>query len=366
MAAFNLGNAGDISSLNDFPKIQSYLYKLNEQLRYMFDNLSPEDNYNDQALLKYVSDGEKQSAIEVSLEQISLSMVDKDNVVAAINMSKEGIQIQADKIKMEGLVTVNSYFKIGLDGSIEAKNGKFSGHISASSMESSTIDSSEIRLGGDGKDGKIIVYNSSGTEIGRWSQYGIDVKQGSITGTGITVGGYGNTGYVRVLNSQGTTEIGRWDNNGINVYQGSITGTAVTLGGSGTSGLLTVKNSSNRVVGTWGVGGLSIARGSEVGFFADGDEVYIGEFMVADLYGRQILESLDETTGMSGEPNHSGGYYLWAGWYGNNNFVFAVDNNQNVSIHGGLYLNNVELGNYLNGLENRIEALERSSGGEPE
>lgn len=407
MGAYNLGNVGDISSLNDFPKIQSYLYRLNEQLRYMFDNLSPEDNYNDKALLQYVADGERQSAIEVSLDQISLSMVDKDNVVAAINMSKEQIQIQADKIKMEGLVTVNSYFKIGLDGSIEARNGKFSGHISAS-----TMDSSQITLGGNGKDGKVIVQNAQGTEIGRWdkngidvklgtvsgttinvggsgtpgsiniynqsgnvigswTKTGIDVKQGAITGTAITLGGTGTAGTLTVKNALGNT-IGTWTSTGIDVKQGDITGTSVTLGGSGTAGLLTVKNASNRTIGTWGAGGMSVARGSEVGFFADGDEIYLGDFMVADLYGRQILESTDEATGMSGEPNHSGGYYLWAGWRSSSDFVFAVENTDTVVINGSLLLNGVHVENFysmfteterwLAELDNRVTALEGGGG----
>lgn len=355
MAAFNLGNAGDISSLNDFPKIQSYLYKLNEQLRYMFDNLSPEDNYNDQALLKYVSDGEKQSAIEVSLEQISLSMVDKDNVVAAINMSKEGIQIQADKIKMEGLVTVNSYFKIGLDGSIEAKNGKFSGHISAS-----TMDSSEITLGGNGKDGKVIVKNSQDVEIGRWSKDGIDVKQGSIRGTAITVGGSGTAGSMSVQNSTGV-EIGRWDLNG-----------------------LTMKNASGQVIGQWNANGINVLsgsisgttitakRGNKVGFYADGTDVKIGDFYVEDWNGRQVLQSEDLTTGISGTPTTSSGYYMWAGWESSSDFIFVVEASGNVIVNGGLFINGFNLARayqmfldseqWMADLDRRVSALE--GGGE--
>ena len=45
------------------------------------------------------------------------------------------------------------------------------------------------------------------------------------------------------------------------------------------------------------------------------DELRIGDFMVVseDGYGRQIWESSDECTGMSGEPAEWGQYYLWAG-----------------------------------------------------
>lgn len=351
MAAYSLGNAGDISSLNDFPKIQSYLYKLNEQLRYMFDNLSPEDNYNDQALLKYVSDGEKQSAIEVSLEQISLSMVDKDNIVAAINLSKEGIQIQADKIKMEGLVTVNSYFKVGLDGSIEAKNGTFSGHLYASNM-----DSSEITLGGNGMDGKIIVKNASDTEIGRWSKNGIDVKQGSIRGTAITVGGSGTAGSMSVQNATGV-EIGRWDLNG-----------------------LTMKNASGQTIGTWDANGINILKGSITGttieakrgntrsFYANGSIVQIGDFYVEDWNGRQVLQAEDLSTGISMTPTTTSGYYMWAGWESSSDFIFAVEASGNVVVNGGLFINGFNLARvyqmfldteaWLAELDNRVSALE--------
>lgn len=424
MGAYNLGNAGDISSIDDFPKIRAYLYRLNEQLRYMFDNLSPEDNYNDKALLQYVADGERQSAIEVSLDQISLSMVDKDNVVAAINMSKEQIQIQADKIKMEGLVTVNSYFKIGLDGSIEARNGKFSGHISASSMESSTIDSTTFTAGGNGKDGKIVVrnsqdavigqwdkngidvklgaisgttinvggsgtpgsiniYNASGTNIGSWTKTGIDVKQGAITGTAITVGGSGNAGTLTVKNASGTT-IGTWTNAGINVLQGSITGTAITLGGSGTPGSMTVQDAQGNTIGSWNAAGINVLRGSitgttitlyrgsDIGFLANGNVIALGDFEVHDGWGRQVIESSDSRTGMSGEPDGNGYMYLWAGYKGSyNRTAFYVDNTTDIGygntvVNGGLFvngailLNNTNLWTYLQGLEDRIEALEHS------
>lgn len=463
MGAFNLGNVGDISSLDDIPKIRQYLYRLNEQLRYMFDNLSPEDNYGDKALLQYVSDGEKQSALEISLDQISLSMVDKDNIVAAINMSKEQVQIQADKIKMEGLVTVNSYFKIGLDGSIEARNGKFSGHISASSMESSTIDSTTINLGGKGKDGKVVVRDKDDILLGQWDKNGIDVKKGSIRGTKlylggngepgelfvnnknnieigkwtkdglvvklgditgtaitlggtgtsagsltvlnetgtatlgtwnkngiavnkgsiqgseITVGGSGNTGKLIVLDNAGSTTIGLWDNTGINVYKGSIRGSEITVGGSGNTGKLKVlDNAGTTIIGLWDNTGINVykgsisgteftaKRGNKVGFHTDGTNVQIGDFYVMDWNGRQVLQSEDFTTGISGEPDISTGYYLWAGWYDDDDFVLAVDANRNVSVNGQLLVNGtvgisgslVLNGIHVEGFQNRLLTLE--------
>ena len=57
--------------------------------------------------------------------------VSKNNIISEINQTAETIKIQASKIKLEGLVTANSNFKILTDGSIEAKNADISGNITA-------------------------------------------------------------------------------------------------------------------------------------------------------------------------------------------------------------------------------------------
>lgn len=144
MAVYSQLSAGDISSIDDMQKVRDYLYKLNKNLKYMFNNLTPEDNYSELARLTLVTDGERQATIEATLEGINLNYVSKDGVVSAINLSEELIQIDASKIKLEGMVTVNGYFKVGLDGSIEATNGKFTGDISASTITGSTIDGGHI------------------------------------------------------------------------------------------------------------------------------------------------------------------------------------------------------------------------------
>lgn len=70
------------------------------------------------------------AAIQVNKDGIDMS-VKKDGILSAINMSKEEIKILAEKIKLEGLITANGYFKILEDGSIEAANGRFSGQITS-------------------------------------------------------------------------------------------------------------------------------------------------------------------------------------------------------------------------------------------
>lgn len=142
MATFNLGSGTDLNNLDSIDKVKSYLFTLTEQLKYVLNNLDPQENFSEQARLTLVTDGERQATIEASLEGIILNYVSKDGIVSAINLSEELIQIEASKIKLEGLVTVNGNFKIGLDGSIEANNGKFTGDIEGSTITGSHIYSS--------------------------------------------------------------------------------------------------------------------------------------------------------------------------------------------------------------------------------
>jgi hypothetical protein len=58
--------------------------------------------------------------------------VKKREIISSINKSDEQITIQASKLSLLGLTTINNLFKVNLDGSIEAVNGKFSGDITLS------------------------------------------------------------------------------------------------------------------------------------------------------------------------------------------------------------------------------------------
>lgn len=60
-------------------------------------------------------------------------MVQKKKIISEINQSAEEISIKAEKISLEGLVTANQNFKVLTDGSIEAKNGKFTGDLTTTS-----------------------------------------------------------------------------------------------------------------------------------------------------------------------------------------------------------------------------------------
>ena len=68
--------------------------------------------------------------IEQSNKEIILlarQKVGKDEIIASINLTPEKAKILAKLIELEGIVTANQNFKILLDGSMEATNGKFTG-----------------------------------------------------------------------------------------------------------------------------------------------------------------------------------------------------------------------------------------------
>ncbi len=51
------------------------------------------------------------------------------DLISKINISPEQIQIQSNKLKLEGYTTINDNFGVDLEGNMWAKNGKFSGSI---------------------------------------------------------------------------------------------------------------------------------------------------------------------------------------------------------------------------------------------
>lgn len=74
--------------------------------------------------------------MQLSVDGLSVEISNKvgdDEIISKINQSAEQVSILAERISLEGIVTANSRFKILLDGSMEASNGKFSGELNASS-----------------------------------------------------------------------------------------------------------------------------------------------------------------------------------------------------------------------------------------
>ena len=82
--------------------------------------------------------GDAESKIEQNAQEIALSVKDTDidgnYIIGKINLSSTTASIEAEHIKLEGIVTANSRFKILTDGSMEATAGKFNGEIKATDI----------------------------------------------------------------------------------------------------------------------------------------------------------------------------------------------------------------------------------------
>lgn len=85
------------------------------------------------------------------------------------------------------------------------------------------------------------------------------------------------------------------------------------------------------VIGSWSHSGISLNKGvinfnwgSQTGVYADGTKFQAGDWIISQVNGRSVIQSSDETTGMSARPSDSNGMYLWAGWEGSSDYVFQV------------------------------------------
>ena len=149
---------------------------------------APEDMYSeiekvDDRISLIVSDGSTQS--NLTLTPSAISAIAKD------------IKLKATNITLEGLITANSNFKILSDGSIEAKNGKFTGNInSGSTITGATITGATIT------GGIITSTNSNDSNIYAKLSNGELILRGKYN-TGIT------SGYVTTKISNGALTIGK-------------------------------------------------------------------------------------------------------------------------------------------------------------
>lgn len=107
MAVFTSDSVDRLNSIED-RKIRSYLYKLNEDLTYMFNNLTPEDNYSELARLVYVEDQEHIARLEVRADGIELDV--KNNTGEIANLYIKADEISANVTDIES--NYNSSMKL--------------------------------------------------------------------------------------------------------------------------------------------------------------------------------------------------------------------------------------------------------------
>lgn len=106
--------------------------------------------------------------IEQMNDQIVLKIDDNGRIgLFRLGRDQYGTEvfIKADNIRLEGLITANGYFKVLEDGSIEAVNGKFKGHIDAITGNIAGFDFTVDKIEGG------LIYNESDGKFIRISPY---------------------------------------------------------------------------------------------------------------------------------------------------------------------------------------------------
>ena len=139
----------------DSSKIESYLYELNENLTYMFNNLTPEENYSEAARLIYAQRGERLASIELMADQIELRVEDNEkhyntsitllsdllSLKAETPSGSSAMELSGDRIKL----TTGKFEVDATNLKIDAAgNGTFSGTVSAATIVGGTINGASI------------------------------------------------------------------------------------------------------------------------------------------------------------------------------------------------------------------------------
>lgn len=175
----------------------------------------------------------EETGLIVTSKVSGLYAIDVDgNLKSFVGAGQDGVKIKASNIQLEGLVTANENFKILEDGSIEAKNGKFTGEIESYKGTIGGFTIGNGRIGSEatqsGEGGSLAIYSNFFRVGGNdgYVMFGNDVIPGT-TGGAFTATGrivnehpntYGNYGldqanyglFIHV--SGGTKNYGIWSN----------------------------------------------------------------------------------------------------------------------------------------------------------
>lgn len=98
------------------------------------------------------------------------------------------------------------------------------------------------------------------------------------------------------------------------------------------------------IIGQWSHDGVSLRKGvidfqwgtDTVGFYADGEKIQLGDWIIdSQSYGRAILQSTDEVTGMSAETEDPDQLYLWAGYQSDSDYKFVVNGSDAYVMYNG-------------------------------
>lgn len=146
----------------------------------------------------------EETGLIVTSKVSGLYAIDVDgNLKSFVGAGQDGVKIKASNIQLEGLVTANENFKILEDGSIEAKNGKFTGEIESYKGTIGGFTIGNERIGSEatqsGEGGSLSIYSNFFRVGGNdgYVMFGNDVipgtAGGAFTATGRIVNEHPNT-----------------------------------------------------------------------------------------------------------------------------------------------------------------------------
>lgn len=194
MAVFG-GNTVDrtniLSSVND-RTVSDYLYKLNEDLVYMFNNLNIDDNFSEVGQLLHAEEGSRISTLEVRADGIDMKVQDDEtNYNASFSMLADlltlevtsptddvsSIKLTGDKITLKTGKFVVDAKNLSID---EEGNAIFSGTVQAAKVISSDIQ------GGTMQATTITASTMSASDITGGTVTAAKITGGTIRGTHIS------------------------------------------------------------------------------------------------------------------------------------------------------------------------------------
>lgn len=248
-----------------------------------------------QSTISIDADTEEHSSAEALIASIpgtKLAIQDLykgDVLKKIINLSADEVQIDAQQMNINGVVSANNNFKVNLDGTIEAVNGKFSGEVNASSGTfTGTVNATDGVFNGE-------VYASSGTFNGT-----VNASSGTFTG--------------EVNASSGT--IGGFQTDSNSIHTANV---AITSNASGSVGLSS--STFTRTIGGTSRSGLKLAIGANFG--VDQTGVIYADSLVAS--NATLTGTVKSAVGIIGGWNLHDGYmdytmsgthvYLYGGTY---------------------------------------------------
>lgn len=273
---------GQIKNADSLEKIRSYLFQNNELLRYMFDNLDPEDNYSDAALKKYIERDKKIATLEFDVNGLQFGLKNLEEY------TETKFQLMDRKITLE-----ITNLREETDTKIELLNGKIELKVSKGDVSNQlSVETDGIYIKGQRL--KIETDNFTLTQNGTLSCTNANFS-GTIKSTSITTSKF----------------------NG-----GTITGSKIRAGLN------------------WDVSNDTCYM-----LYATDDSLNLGNMHIVEYSGRYILESDDGWVGMSPEvANKSGKVSLWANYHPAESeeydFVVSQSGNtriKNLTVYGKIY-----------------------------